>query len=121
VLPQNARPSRVLAGDATGLLPALVASAPGDAAACVMHTAFLAHLTTPNRADSERQLVATSAERPVYWISAETLWDPNGPRLQLATCENGTVTSRWPLARFQSHGAWLEWTADGHGMPGATG
>ena len=113
-------PAPVHAGDAAGLLPALVTSAPQDAAACVMHTAFLAHLTAPDRARFERQVVASSAERAVYWVSAETSGDPTGPRVQLTACENGAVTGRWPLARCQSHGAWLEWTADSPGLPGAT-
>jgi hypothetical protein len=37
-----------------------------------MHTAFLAHLAPPDRARFEHQVAALSAERPVYWISAET-------------------------------------------------
>jgi hypothetical protein len=69
-------PAPVHPGDATALLPALVASAPADAAICVMHTAFLAHLAPPDRARFEHQVAALSAGRPVYWISAETRADP---------------------------------------------
>jgi hypothetical protein len=47
-------------------------TAPLDTAVCVMHTAFLAHLAPPDRARFEHQVAALSAERPVYWISAET-------------------------------------------------
>ncbi|HET9080441.1 MAG TPA: DUF2332 family protein [Trebonia sp.] len=57
----------VHAGDAADLLPGLAASAPQEAALCVMHTAFLAHLTPPGRARFERQVAAISAEHPVYW------------------------------------------------------
>jgi Uncharacterized protein conserved in bacteria (DUF2332) len=57
------------------------------------------------------QVAVLSAGRPVYWISAETRADPAEPRLRLATCVNGTIASQQALARYQSHGAWLEWTA----------
>jgi hypothetical protein len=76
-----------------------------------MHTAFLAHLAPPDRARFEHQVAALSAGRPVYWISAETRADPAEPRLRLATCVNGTIAGQQALARYQSHGAWLEWTA----------
>jgi hypothetical protein len=114
-------PAPVHAGDAAGLLPAIVASAPQDAAVCVMHTAFLAHLTPPERARFERQVAAASAERPVYWVSAETRADASGPRLRLAFCQNGTVVGWQALGRYQSHGAWLEWTAEGARPPHVTG
>jgi hypothetical protein len=86
-----------------------------------MHTAFLAHLTPPARSRFERQVVALSDGRPVYWVSAETRSDPAEPRMRLTTCENGKVTGSWPLARYQSHGAWLEWTTGEHGQPGTAG
>jgi hypothetical protein len=114
-------PTAVHAGDATTLLPALIESAPPDAAVCVMHTAFLAHLAPPDRAHFQHQVAALSAERPVYWISAETRADPAEPRLRLATCVNGTIAGQQALARYQSHGAWVEWTAQGPCPPGCVG
>jgi hypothetical protein len=104
-------PAAVHTGDATALLPDLVASAPADTAICVMHTAFLTHLAPPDRARFEHQVAVLSAGRPVYWISAETRADPAEPRLRLATCVNGTIADQQALACYQSHGAWLEWTA----------
>jgi hypothetical protein len=65
----------------------------------------------PDRARFEHQVAVLSAGRPVYWISAETRADPAEPRLRLATLLNGTIASQQALARYQSHGAWLEWTA----------
>jgi len=84
---------------------------PGSAPFCVMHTAFLAHLAPPDRARFGHQVAVLSAGRPVHWISAETRADPAEPRLHLATCVNGTIAAQQALARYQSHGAWLEWTA----------
>lgn len=107
----------VHAGDATDLLPGLAASAPKDAAVCIMHTAFLAHLTLPERTRFQRQVAAVSAERPVYQISAETRADPAGPRLRLAFCENGTLVGWRALGRYQSHGTWLEWTPEDSFLP----
>ncbi len=108
------------AGDATELLPILVAAAPANAAACVMHTAFLAHLPPADRSRFERQVIAASASRPVWWISAEPRTDPHEPRLRLARCDNGKVTIQRALARYQPHGAWIEWIPSGTGPPGHT-
>ena len=44
----------------------------------------------------EHQIAALSAERPVYWISAETRADPAEPRLRLATCLRAR---RYPVHR----------------------
>ena len=98
-------------GDAAELLPAIATSAPRNAALCIMHTAFLAHLTRTDRTRFERQVTELSNERPVFWISAETHDDPGEPRLRLTVCENGMVIGRHALAHYQSHGAWLEWVA----------
>jgi hypothetical protein len=68
-----------------------------------------------DRARFEHQVAALSTGRPVYWISAETRTDPADPRLHLATCVNGTVGAQQALARYQSHGAWLEWTHQASG------
>jgi hypothetical protein len=38
------------------------------------------------------------------------------PRLHLTTCVNGTVAAQQALARYQSHGAWLEWTHQASGL-----
>src|SRR5216683_1012655 len=65
---------------------------------CIMHTAFLAHLTSSDRARFERQVAALSANRPVYCVSAETRASSTEPRLRLARCENKTLTGSWPLA-----------------------
>lgn len=120
ILAAATRPAATVhAGDATSLLPSLAASAPADAVLCVMHTAFLAHLPPADRARFEDQVVALSGQRQVWWISAEPRADPAGPRLHLARCDNGTVTRQWPLARYHSHGAWIEWTQASR--PGRTG
>ena len=54
-----------------------------------MHTAFLAHLTAPDRARFKCQVTALSAERPVLMVSAETRATSAEPRLQLARYEKG--------------------------------
>jgi hypothetical protein len=76
------------------------------------------HLAPPDRARFEHQVAALSAGRPVYRISTETRAEP---RLHLATCVNGTVADQQALARYQSHGAWLEWTAQSPHPRGSAG
>ena len=105
------RPCRALCSGGGSGLPG--AADPGhQSASCTARSSPTSrHLAPPDRARFERQVAVLSAGRPVYWISAETRADPAEPRLRLATLLNGTIASQQALARYQSHGAWLEWTA----------
>lgn len=109
-----ARPAvPMFAGDALDQLPAAVDAAPADAAVCVFHTAFLAHVAQADRDRFTRQIRSLSARRTIYWIQAEPRRDPAEPRLRLIICDGGKITSEWPLAHYQPHGAWLEWVTAG--------
>jgi hypothetical protein len=99
------------AGDAAERLPTLVASAPGDMAVCLFHTAFLAHLPRLDRERFEHLVVVLSAVRPIYWVQAEPRRDPAEARLRLTLCEDGRISRQWPLGHYHPHGEWLEWVA----------
>jgi hypothetical protein len=64
-------------GDAAEVLPRLVTTAPADLAVCIFHTAFLAHLPRLERQRFEHLIAVLSAVRPIYWVQAEPLPDPD--------------------------------------------
>lgn len=105
----------VRAGDAATELPDLLGSVPADLAVCIFHTAFLAHLPEVDRERFEGLVTGLSAARPIYWVQAERRSDPAEPRLRLTVCENGRRIRQWPLGRYQPHGQWLHWLAEGKG------
>lgn len=100
---------RTYAGDAAETLPAAVADAPADAAVCLMHTAFLAHLPPPSRERFERLVPQLSETRPLYWVHAEPRTDPNEPRLQVSVAVAGRIEATWKLASYHPHGQWIAW------------
>lgn len=105
-------PVPMFAGDVLEQLPAAVDAAPADAAVCVFHTAFLAHVARDERDRFTRQIQSLSTRRTIYWIQAEPPHphrDPAEPRLRLTMCDRGEISGEWPLAHYQPHGAWLEW------------
>jgi hypothetical protein len=103
-------PIPIRAGDATALLPSVIAAAPPDTAVCLFHTAFLAHFPRPDRARFEQLVPQLSATRPIWWVQAEPRPDPAEPRLRLTLCEEGRIAGAWALGHYQPHGQWLEWT-----------
>jgi hypothetical protein len=112
-------PPTVVSGDAVESLPALVRSAPEDAALCVVHTAVLPYIPDYTRFTD---LVAELArDRPMWWISGEVA----GLVRQLGkppTTTSGQISFIYgvvplgifgqgprTLARAGGHGTWLEW------------
>jgi hypothetical protein len=98
-------------GDAAETLATAANDAPPDAALCLMHTAFLAHLTPHHRQRFRETVLAVSRTRPVYWIQAEPDTEPGEPRLRLAVVVAGNIEAAWPLADYHPHGAWITWKA----------
>ena len=109
------RPPRIVQGDLLTDLPALAGQAPADATLVIFHSAVLAYVDPPRRAE----FAATVAGLGAVWISNEA------PRVVPATGWRGhAVASRYgnkcfalmrdgqgPLAFTDSHGAWLHWLA----------
>jgi hypothetical protein len=113
-------PPRVETGDVYESLPAVVRSAPGEAALCVVHTAVLTYL--PDQPRFIELLGELARERPVWWVSGEgTGLVPQLPAPPPPTLDEGIsflygvvplgVPGEPPraLARAGAHGAWLEW------------
>jgi len=116
-------PPRVLAGDATRLLPAVLREQPPDAVACIVSTWMLAYLSDEARAALAAAAATASRGRSIAWITFEYAgippWlppPPSPPRdepgasnlLSLTRWEHGTPRPR-TLAWVHSHGIWLDW------------
>lgn len=118
-------PPRVLAGDATSLLPEVLATLPAGVTPCIVSTWVLAYLSAEGRARLAAAAAAASAGRDVAWITLEYAgvppWLPAPPTtppdepgaanlLSLTTWRDGAARVR-TLAWVHSHGAWLGWLA----------
>lgn len=97
-------------GDATELLPGLLAQAPADSTVVVFHTAVLAHFTAESRTTFVRRLPELSTLRPFTWIQGEPGPDRQ-PRLRITQLANGRIQTDDLLGLYHPHGAWLEWVS----------
>ncbi len=102
-------PPRIVRGDALDLLPALAAEAPRDAALVVLHTHTLNQFPAEARARLADVLAGIARSRDLFRVSGEWLGGP-APQLDLAAFRGGARTDVL-LARYQPHGAWIEWVA----------
>jgi hypothetical protein len=112
-------PPRVERGDVYESLPAVVRSVPGEAALCLVHTAFLSYL--PDQPRFVELLGELARERPLWWVSGEGAGLVPGLPAPLSTPAEGVsflfgvvplgIPGEEPhaLARAGAHGAWLEW------------
>lgn len=113
----------VLAGDATALLPDVLAGLPRDVTPCIVSTWVLPYVAADARAALAASAAAASDGRDVVWITLEWAgvppWLPAPPAapadeprastlLSLTTWRDGTPAAR-TLAWAHAHGAWLAW------------
>jgi hypothetical protein len=119
-------PPHVVAGDATTMLPEVLAELPVGVVAVVMTTWAFAYLTIEAREVFMRILDDASHHRPVAWLSAEgqgtvpsfvaddTVHDDHAMPdiLGVVLFENGRRRAQL-LALVQVHGAWIDWRAPG--------
>jgi hypothetical protein len=98
----------VIAGDAPGLLPELVAKTPPDTTLCVFHSFTVNQFTAEQRERLTSLLLELSARRPIFRISFERLSAADHPQLHLFSYAQGTETAQL-LATCSAHGRWLEW------------
>jgi hypothetical protein len=100
-------PPRLLKGDGSELLPALLRSAPPETTLCVFATVTLYQFP----AEALRTLMETmqsySLSRPVYFVSMEQAGGPYC-ELRLTVYEGGTKEIVH-LANCHAHGRWVEW------------
>lgn len=95
-------PPRMVAGDALDVLPTILESVPGGAAACVYHSHTLNQFSQQERVAFRKLLEESSASATVYLVSAE------GGNLVVARCDGGSWRTM-ARANCDSHGRWIEW------------
>lgn len=100
-------PPRVIRGDATRDLPALLAEAPADAQLCVFATHALYQIPREGRERMFEAMTAASHERPLAFVTMEGT-GVDYSELFLHWVEEGdrSVTH---LANANPHGRWIEW------------
>ena len=103
----RARPPRVVAGDASALLPDLLAEAPAGMTLCVFATHTLYQFPRGALRRLLKSMQAFSEARPVYFVSMEGTGDEHS-ELTLTTYERGERETV-KLANCHPHGHWLEW------------
>lgn len=109
VVQQN--PPRLLAGDASDLLPDLLTAIPAEHTICLYHSFALLHNPPAIRDRIFDLLAAYSRTHTLYRISLE--WDHFNrwptPHLELFTYQGGKQTQQEWLANCSVHGETLEW------------
>lgn len=104
----------VHAGNATELLPQMIAAAPESAHLIVYHSAVLAHMPAADRARFEAAVLACAAQRPLSWVQAEPRPDRDPRRLRLTEYREGRMIADHALGAYHPHGQHLRWE---HGDP----
>ncbi len=100
-------PPRVVAGDASALLPGLLEEAPAGMTLCVFATHTLYQFPRGALRTLLESMQTFSEKRPVYFISMEGTGDEHS-ELTLTTYERGERETV-KLANCHPHGHWLEW------------
>ncbi|MFC4405898.1 DUF2332 domain-containing protein [Haloarchaeobius iranensis] len=108
-------PPEIVAGDALDVLTAVVDELPTDVAVCVYDTQVLYQLTEAQR-DRYRDLLADLAtDRDLHWVSgSHAVESSDGPGIALRhadVSDDGVLEPTTTIARYESHGRWLEWVA----------
>jgi hypothetical protein len=104
-------PPRLYEGDATQLLPNLLAAIPLDHTPCIWHSFALNQGPAEVKARIECQLLNASKDRTVYRVSLEV--DPKRqapPRLEVTTYQKGALLNE-VLAECAYHGESMIWLA----------
>jgi hypothetical protein len=117
-------PPRVVTGDATTTLPAVLAQLPVGAAAVVITTWAFAYLTVEAREEFMRTLDEASHHRDIAWISAEGRGTVSSFAASDGAADDETMSNILGavlfregrrqaelLAFVQEHGAWIDWRA----------
>ncbi|NWH08812.1 MAG: DUF2332 domain-containing protein [Alphaproteobacteria bacterium] len=104
-----ADPPRILAGDAVGLLPSVLAGLPGEGAVVVFHSHVTYQFPAEARARLRAILAEASASRVIFRLSIE--WEGENYPLKLERWENGHCEEGL-LAMTDPHGSHLTWIGE---------
>ncbi len=94
-------------GDGNALLPGILAKLDPSHATIVLHSHALNQFPANARARFDEVLRHASTQRPIYRISLEYAGDT--PCVELMVYRAGECVEQVRLARYDAHGAWIEW------------
>jgi hypothetical protein len=111
----QSQPTRVSVGDASNLLPAILATIPQEETLCLWHSFALNQGPLHVKESIEQTLLQASKTRPVYRVSLEVDTTKGGrPRLELFSYQGGTCSEGEWLANCAIHGENMEWLIPVH-------
>jgi hypothetical protein len=102
-------PPPLLAGDATEVLPEVLAAVPEGLTVCVFHSFVLNQVHAEARERLFADLAAFSEERPLFVVSMASSGSRDAEVTLTRTAGDAWETS--VLARAHPHCAWLDWVA----------
>jgi hypothetical protein len=110
----RANPPKILAGDASLVLPAILEAIPADQTICLWHSYVLRQCPAEVRESIEQLLANFSQKRTLYRISLEFSQHDRHyqPQLELFTHDAGEVRHEH-LANCNVHGERMEWLQSG--------
>lgn len=94
-------------GDGNQLLPGILAGLEAGIAPIVFHSHALNQFPPAARERFEASLRRASERRAIYRVSLEYAGET--PRVEALIYRRGTLDERTRLARYDAHGAWVEW------------
>ena len=100
-------PPRLLAGDASRVLPGLLGTAPDGVVVCVYGTHTLYQFPRDALVGTLKAMQTAAAERPIHFLSIEGTGDRCSELRH--TVYRGTGRETRLAARCNPHGRWLEW------------
>jgi hypothetical protein len=114
-------PPTIVRGDASTVLPGVLAELPAEGTACVMTTWMYAYLLPDQRREYEEILAEAGKHRPIAWIVADTpgivegipatvAGGPEDSTLGVVVFSGGRRQATL-LADVGTHGAWMRWRA----------
>lgn len=110
----RADPPEIVTGDALDVLPAVVDELPADVAVCIYDTQVRYQLTEAQRERYRALLADLAVDRDLHWVSgSHAVESADGPGIALrhADVSGDGVVEPTTVARYESHGRWVEWVA----------
>jgi hypothetical protein len=98
----------LVAGDASVVLPEVLARVPQDMVLCIFHSYTLNQMPGEVRERILEHIAEHAQQRDLYRISQEGYSLEHPPQLELHTYRSGKMKSE-VLALCESHGRWIEW------------
>lgn len=101
-------PPDLIEGNALENLEQVIDEIPDEQAVCLFNTHVLYQLSDTQRVQFYNLVTDIGENRDIYWVSCEWSMDVAMPLMHLYQFESG-IHSGELLARYHSHGSWLQW------------